>query len=293
MSAILTQANFSDVQFDGFEKLQLISRVDFGHSDLTFDSGLYRGHITPGHYHLPWPLRVGQGILQAIEETHARLDSSLAVELSFMASGLGPYRPAMNTYVDEKIIRNNASSGPDGYVLLGLQWHAKLVQRTELTGMAINACEPRVLLSFSCVSIAAGYPENPVCCLSPPAFSSRLSPCPKFAADNMVIDPQDPNDPKNDRLIASQFELDYFLGGLITTGIGPQPFSKGHVIRKYDGVVRGWLERFYRYGHLREEAIQTLHYDSSCCHIQGVCQWTPCPDVVTIPCDVAWAVQVA
>ena len=29
---VLSLANFSDVQFDGFEKLQLISQVDFGHS---------------------------------------------------------------------------------------------------------------------------------------------------------------------------------------------------------------------------------------------------------------------
>jgi hypothetical protein len=53
------------------EKLQLISAVDFGHSSATADSGLYVGPITPGHYHLPWPLKVGQGILQGIEQAHA------------------------------------------------------------------------------------------------------------------------------------------------------------------------------------------------------------------------------
>ena len=237
---VLNLANFSDVQFDGFEKLQLISRVDFAHSNATFDSSLYLGHITPGHYHLPWPLKVGQGILQAIEETHAQLDPSLAVELSFMASGLGPWRPAMNTYVDEKVVRHNTSNeGPDGYVLLGLQWHGKLAQRTELTGMAINAY-------------------------------------------NMVIDPQDPKAKQNDRLIHSQFELDYFLGGLITIGVGPQPISKSHVVGKYDSIVRGWIQRYYRYGHLLEGAIQTLHVEEDCCHVQGLCQWVVCADVVAV-----------
>ena len=183
---------------------------------------------------------MGQGILQAIEETHARLQPSLAIELSFMASGLGPWRPDMNTYVDEKVIRHNTSAdGPDGYVLLGTQWHAKIVQRTELTGMAINAY-------------------------------------------NMVVDAQDPGKPESDRLIHSQFELDYFLGGLITTGVGPQPISQSHTVGRYDGAVRGWLHRFYRYGHLSEEKIQTLYYDTNCCHVQGVCQWFPCADVVAV-----------
>ena len=65
---MLNQANFSNVQFDAMEKLQLISAVDFGHSSQTADSGLFVGPITPGHYHLPWPLKVGQGILQGIEQ---------------------------------------------------------------------------------------------------------------------------------------------------------------------------------------------------------------------------------
>lgn len=32
--------------------------------------------------------------------------------------------------------------------------------------------------------------------------------------------------------------------------------------------------KLYRtYGHMREDSIQTLHYDSKCCHVQGLCEW--------------------
>ena len=233
IQAVLQQATFSDVQFDGFEKLQLISRVDFEHSNKTMDSGLYKGHTTPGHYHLPWPLRVGQGILQGISETHELIPPATAVELSFMASGLGPYRPDMNTYVDEKLqYRSNASTNtsepPEGFVLLGLQWHAKLAQRTELTGMAINAYDCKVDLAHSAT------------------------------------------------------ELDYWLGGLITTGVGPQPVMTSARPGPYDPLVSAWMRRFRRYGHLQEQAIQTLYYDPDCCHVQGVCQWVACADVVAV-----------
>ena len=137
-----------------------------------------------------------------------------------MASGLGPWRPDMNTYVDEHLSRNVSGGGPDGFILLGLQWHAKLLQRVELSGMAINA--------YNCHVDSA----------------------------------------------QSAAELDYWLGGLIATGVGAQPVASGPAAGKYDSLVGGWLRRFRRYGHLREEAIQTLHYDATCCHVQGVClEW--------------------
>jgi hypothetical protein len=40
------------VQYDGFEKLQLIAGQDFGHSSKTFSSGLWRGNPTPDWYQL-------------------------------------------------------------------------------------------------------------------------------------------------------------------------------------------------------------------------------------------------
>lgn len=47
---VLNQANFSAVQYDGFEKLQLIAAVDFEHSSATVDSGMFRGPPNPDWY---------------------------------------------------------------------------------------------------------------------------------------------------------------------------------------------------------------------------------------------------
>jgi hypothetical protein len=123
---------------------------------------------------------------------------------------------------------NVSGSGPRGFVLLGLQWHAKLVQRVELTGMMINAYDCHI-------------------------DSAR-----------------------------STGELDYWLGGLIAMGVGPQPEVRGSAAGQYDQLVGVWMRRYLRYGHLQEAQIQTLHYDTSCCHIQGVCQWVPCADIVAV-----------
>jgi hypothetical protein len=137
---VLKQANFSALQYDGFEKLQLIGATDFGHSLKTFASGLYRGTPTPDWYHYEgWPLRVGQGVLQGVAQTNEKmLEEQIggghgyrpAVECSFMAPGLGPWRTDMAPYVDER--------GND-YVREGLEWHPKLLIRMELTGTVINA----------------------------------------------------------------------------------------------------------------------------------------------------------
>lgn len=53
-----SKANFSAVQYDGFEKLQLIAAVDFGHSSATVDSGMFRGPPNPDWYHFQgWPVK--------------------------------------------------------------------------------------------------------------------------------------------------------------------------------------------------------------------------------------------
>ena len=80
IQSILNRANFSNVQLDGMEKLQLISAVDFGHSKLTPNSGLFKGHITPGHYHLHWPLRVARASRRA-SSWHS-VDSSIRRRLN-------------------------------------------------------------------------------------------------------------------------------------------------------------------------------------------------------------------
>lgn len=50
----------------------------------------------------------------------------------------------------------------------------------------------------------------------------------------------------------------------------------------FDTAIGGWLRRFRKYGHMQEEAIQTLHYQRNCCHVQGLCQWVICHDVVAV-----------
>ena len=132
----MREAEIAAVQYDGFEKLALIAGQDFPHSSRTYQSGLYRGNPTPDWYHFEgWPLRWGLGVLQGMTAARDLMAAKLsaaripAIEPSFMAPGLGPWRPDMAPYVDER-----------GDLLdLGLEWHAKLLQRIELTGTLVNA----------------------------------------------------------------------------------------------------------------------------------------------------------
>eukprot|EP00937_MAST-01D_sp_MAST-1D-sp2_P002385 g2385.t1 len=141
-AAPMALAPIAAVQYDGFEKLQLIAGQDFAHSSRTWDSGAYRGYPTPDWYHFEgWPLRWGLGVLQGMADAHAAVlalapqRAPPATEASFMAPGLGPWRPDMAPYVDER--------GPD-LVGLGLEWHAKLLQRIELTMTLVNAYNTRM-----------------------------------------------------------------------------------------------------------------------------------------------------
>ena len=68
--------------------------------------------------------------MQGLEAAHAAMNPETAVECSFMAPGLGPWRPDMAPYVDEH--------GPD-LVQLGLEWHAKMLLRIEIAGTIINS----------------------------------------------------------------------------------------------------------------------------------------------------------
>eukprot|EP00041_Stephanoeca_diplocostata_P019095 m.405729 g.405729 ORF g.405729 m.405729 type:complete len:1069 (-) comp21209_c0_seq2:189-3395(-) len=132
ISNVLNLGDFAAVQYDGFEKLNLIAAKDFAHSNQTQNSGLYRGLPTPDWYHFEgWPLRAGLGVLQGMTAAHDRLTHAVppAIEASFMAPGLGPWRPDMAPYVDEH--------GPD-LVQLGRAWHGKMLVRVELTGTVVN-----------------------------------------------------------------------------------------------------------------------------------------------------------
>jgi hypothetical protein len=75
-----------------------------------------------------WPLLWGQGVLTAMEDVMALTNNNTAVECSFMAPGLGPWRPDMVPYVDE--------SDENGLVGLGLEWHPKMMFRTEISGVS-------------------------------------------------------------------------------------------------------------------------------------------------------------
>lgn len=282
VAAVTRLANFSAVQYDGFEKLQLIAALDFAHSAKTATSGLFRGPPTPDWYHYQgWPLRVGQGILSGIAAAHEKMPSAgPAVECSFVAPGSGSGRPDMAPYVDEREDRN-ASLDPNGFVLLGLQWHSKMLQRVEITGIAVNP------------------------------YNTQL-----------------------DRL-ETLVELDYWFGGLVATGVAPQPqgnFEAG----RFDAAVGEWIRLYRRLGHLQEHLVQTLtqvflisslcfssfrfilsltihenpllpksscetarmnkvdpstharkhcrlqcRYDTMCCHVQGDCEWDVCEDSIT------------
>ena len=137
IAAPMVETPIAAVQYDGFEKLALIAGQDFPHSSRTYQSGLYRGNPTPDWYHFEgWPLRWGLGVLQgmtaardAIAEKVASPDRIPAIEPSFMAPGLGPWRPDMAPYVDER----------GDLIDLGLEWHAKILQRIEITNTLVNA----------------------------------------------------------------------------------------------------------------------------------------------------------
>jgi hypothetical protein len=220
MSHILNAADFDTTQWDGFEILLLMPMYNFGHSNKTVGDSMYRGVPSADWYNLGWPLAVGQDWLAAMEETHRLTNPHTAIECSFMAPGLGPWRPDMAPYVDEH--------GPD-VVTLGLEWHPKMLFRTLLSGLVINP------------------------------YHTPLG------------------------WITNEYNISYWLGGLITTGVAPQIDDRAD--GKWDAVVRGWMLDYAYYGHMQEGTGRTgasmLHYDQGCCHIQGeACEWVACRDVM-------------
>jgi hypothetical protein len=83
---------------------------------------------------LRWPLRTGLGVQQGMLDAHAATLATSpypppATEASFIAPGFAPWREDMVPYVDER----------GELVELGLEWHAKLLQRIELTSRLVNA----------------------------------------------------------------------------------------------------------------------------------------------------------
>ena len=63
---VLNQANFSATEYDGMEKLLLMSPFDYNHSARTTASPLFRAPPSPDWFSFQnWPLRVGMGMNRA------------------------------------------------------------------------------------------------------------------------------------------------------------------------------------------------------------------------------------
>lgn len=65
-----------------------------------------------------------------------------------------------------------------------------------------------------------------------------------------------------------------------TAGLAFQPSGTMDSAVKFDAQIGRWMSRYKRYGHAVEDGVRTLVYDDQCCHIQGVCEWVACRDVV-------------
>ena len=54
---MLDQANFSAIEYDGMEKLKLMSATDWPHSSQTVNSGIFRGPAEPDWFAFQgWPV---------------------------------------------------------------------------------------------------------------------------------------------------------------------------------------------------------------------------------------------
>ena len=85
----------------------------------------------------------GQAVLNTMEDTIRLTSGNTAVEASFMAPGLGPWRPGMAPYVDEQIGMGGAAD-PGGLIGLGLEWHPKMLWRFEQASTPINPYQTRM-----------------------------------------------------------------------------------------------------------------------------------------------------
>lgn len=244
--SVINSANISAVEYDGMEKLELMSYIDFAHSLRTVSSGVFRGPPAPDFFaYQGFPLRVGIGMIRALELAHSGMNPSTAVETTGIAPGLGKWRPDMSAYVDERVGNGSLANGtqvPNGFIAIGLQWHGKMLQRVELTGTAIN-------------------PYNT-------GIDSTEAEC--RAQDKAI---------SNSHQICSSDEVDYWFGGLVATGVAPQPMGAASTGR-FDTAIGKWLRLYSHFGHFLEETVQTLHWDYECCHAQGVCEWKVCQDIV-------------
>ena len=67
-----------------------------------------------------------------MEDMHVLLRHQTAVEASFIAPGLGPYRPDEAPYVDQNLHQAG------GVIQMGLEWHPKILLRALASGTVVN-----------------------------------------------------------------------------------------------------------------------------------------------------------
>jgi hypothetical protein len=120
---------------DGMEKPLLIAAKDFPHSAATRDSGALYGLPAPDQFHVPWPIRTGLGVIEAMEMAHRQFNPLVTVEAPFLTPGLGPFRPGLAAFDDEKDM---------DMVEQGLEWHPRMLFRTEISGAVQNTYNCRI-----------------------------------------------------------------------------------------------------------------------------------------------------
>ena len=200
----------------------------------------------------------------------ALTNNNTAVECSFMAPGLGPWRPDMVPYVDER--------DDDGLIGLGLQWHPKMMFRTEISGVSMCTWMFLDVSYFVMMYALIAYELMVVrICVHSPIHSLVCVICPW----------QVPLNPYHTPLswVKNSTELDYWLGGLITAGVAPQLSEFGGPVTTWDATANRWLTAYRTFGHMVEGGITTLWYDPACCHVQGECEWDVCHDTIASQLD--------
>ena len=62
-------------------------------------------------------------------------------------------------------------------------------------------------------------------------------------------------------------------------GVAPQMVGFAELPSKI-ATIKRYFDAYARWGHLTEDGIEILYYDSRCCHVDGVCEWVACDDIV-------------
>ena len=98
-----------------------MAATDWRHSAKTVNSGIFRGPPEPDWFgFIGFPLRPGVNTLRTLERAHRAMNPATAVETTGIAPGLGPWRPDMSAYTDERTFYPQPATQPNGFTKLGL-----------------------------------------------------------------------------------------------------------------------------------------------------------------------------